>query len=88
MKRVPHPRMSFRQPDHRLELPRRSRDPPLVGPRVRSDIPHLNVRLDERVRGFLTQDGMNVVARPRDVRGEILNFLRVITRLEQSQVSG
>ena len=75
MKRVPHPRMSFRQPDHRLELPRRSRDPPLIRPRVRSDIPHLDVRLDECVGRFLTQDWMDVVARPRDVCREILNFL-------------
>lgn len=60
--------MSLREPDHTLQLPRRSCDPPLVGPRIGSYVPHLDVRLDECVGGLLAQDGMDVVASPGDVR--------------------
>lgn len=76
MKRVPHPRMRFREANHRLELPSRRRDPPIVGARIGTDVPHLDVRLDEGFGRFGGEDGVDVVARPGDVRREVLDLLR------------
>lgn len=73
--RVSHPCVRFTEADHALELASRGGDAAVVTPRVCASVAHLDVGGDERVGGFRGQDRLDVVPSPRDVGGEVLDFL-------------
>ena len=62
--------MSFRKTNHALELSSGGGDPPLLRSNVLPDLAHLDVRLDEGVRGFFGQDGVNPRSGIGDVGGQ------------------
>jgi hypothetical protein len=68
--RESHTRMSFRKTNHAFQLSSGGGNPPLLRSNVFSDLAHLDVRLDEGVRGFFGQDGVNSRPSIGDVGGQ------------------
>ena len=73
--------MRLRQSNHRLQLSSGRGDSSITRARIRADIPHFDVGLDERVRRFLGEDGVYSITSERNVGGECLD------RLSLSQTS-
>lgn len=72
-----HTRMCLREPDHALQLSGSSCNPLFLGTRVGADLAHLDVGLNERIRGSFSEERVDLCPRVGDVSGERIKGLEV-----------